>query len=283
MKQSEIKFTIITPSYHQAEFIETTLQSVIGQNYLRVEYIVMDGGSTDGSVEVIQKYDEKINFWVSEPDRGQSDAINKGVAMSTGEWIGWINSDDMLAEGALQIVAAEIERAPDWRNMFMGRYLEIDREGDVINEKHSDIRTLEDLVDIPERWRRQGGNQIGQQGMFFSWRLYEKAGGLRLNNHRSMDYELWGRMLLAGGRIVPVDKVLGMFRTYDGQKVSNRYKTTKSLVNDAQNLIKASGWPDGKKRKYLWKNRWYWWKFQYHHMRSVIGVKRRLEKFRQEI
>ena len=272
------KISIITPSYNQAEFIEETILSVTGQGNPGLEYIIMDGGSDDGTVEIIKKYEEKISQWVSEPDAGQSDAINKGVSMATGEWIGWINSDDMLAEGALEAVAEAIQENPDWRNLFMGRYIEADREGNTISEKHSSIRTLEELVDIPGQWRRKGGNQIGQQGMFFSKKMYEEAGGLRVENHSSMDYELWGRMLLAGGRIVPVDRVLGVFRTYEGQKISDRYKTTKSVVNDAQNLIRAADWPVSKKRKYLWKNRLYWWKFRYHHLRSVIGIKRRLQK-----
>ncbi|TVQ14551.1 MAG: glycosyltransferase [Bacteroidetes bacterium] len=276
--RKETEFTIVTPSYNQSKFIEATIQSVIGQQYPNLEYIVVDGVSRDGSVEIVKKFEDKITRWVSEPDAGQSDAINKGVAMATGEWIGWINSDDMLAEGALQILADSVQQNPDWRNMFMGRYLEVDIDGNVISEKHSDIRTLESLVDIPGSWRKKGGNQIGQQGMFFSKRLYEKAGGLRVENHRSMDYELWGRMLLAGGRIVPVDAVLGIFRTYEGQKISDRYITTKSLVNDAQSLIKAADWPAGKKRKYFWKNRFYWWKFRYHHLRSLIGVKRRFKE-----
>lgn len=270
--------TIVTPSYNQSQFLEETILSIVRQKTTEVEYIIMDGGSTDKSFEIIQKHQKQIDFCVSESDSGQSDAINKGVARARGEWIGWINSDDRLAPGAIEVVLKVIEQNPDPTNMFMGRYQETDIDGNVINEKHSTICTLEELVDIPGQWRRPGGNQIGQQGMFFSKWLFEKAGGLRVDNHRTMDYELWGRMLLVGGRIVPVDEVLGIFRTYEGQKISDRYQTTKSLVQDAQNLIRAADWPVEKKRKLLWKNQTYWWKFRYHHLRSKIGLRRRFGK-----
>ena len=93
------KISIITPSYNQSQFVEDTILSVISQKTSSVEYIIMDGGSTDNSVEIIQKYEEKISQWVSEPDEGQSDAINKGVSMAGGEWIGWwINSVDILTK-----------------------------------------------------------------------------------------------------------------------------------------------------------------------------------------
>ena len=274
------EISIITPSYNQVDFIEETIHSVLQQYYPKLEYIIIDGGSSDDSVVIIKKYEDEISRWVSEPDGGQSDAINKGVSMATGEWIGWINSDDMLADGALEALSEAIQQNADWRNMFMGRYLEVDREGNTINEKQSDIRTLDELTNIPGRWRRKDGNQIGQQAMFFSKKLYEKAGGLRVENHSSMDYELWGRMFLAGGRIVPVDKILGIFRTYEGQKVSDRYKTTQSLVNDAQNLIRAADWSMMKKQKYLWRNRTYWWRYNYHHLRSLLGIRRRMIAFR---
>lgn len=278
-----LNISIITPSYNQASFIEETILSIIRQQNSNFEYIVVDGNSSDRSVEIIEKYDDQISTWVSERDKGQSDAINKGVAMASGEWIGWINSDDMLAEKALQNVVDEIKKEPDWRNIFMGRYVEVDIYGNIINEKHSDIRTLEDLVDIPGSWRRAGGNQIGQQAMFFSKKLFQKAGGLRVDNHHSMDYELWGRMMLAGGRIVPVEHVLGIFRIYEGQKISNRYATTRSLVHDAKNLIREANWPVKKKQKYLWRNRWYWWRYNYHHLRSLIGIRRRMSAIRDRL
>lgn len=94
------KLSVITPSYNQADFLERTIKSIIGQGYPNLEYIIIDGGSTDGSVDIIKKYQDKIHYWVSEKDQGQSNAINKGIKIASGEWIGWQNSDDIYYDGA---------------------------------------------------------------------------------------------------------------------------------------------------------------------------------------
>ena len=98
------KISIVTPSFNQADFIEETIRSVICQGYPNLEYIIIDGGSTDGSVEIIKKYEEYLSYWVSEPDRGQAHAINKGISRITGDIFGWINSDDMLLPGSLSTI-----------------------------------------------------------------------------------------------------------------------------------------------------------------------------------
>ena len=99
------KISIVTPSFNQGIFLEATIQSVLNQNYPNLEYIVIDGGSTDNSVKIIKKYEKYLSYWVSESDRGQSHAINKGFTISTGEIMGWLNSDDLYTSGALNHVA----------------------------------------------------------------------------------------------------------------------------------------------------------------------------------
>ncbi len=105
MSASLAKISLITPSYNQAIYLEQTIQSVISQHYPNLEHIVIDGGSTDGSVEIIKKYEKHLTYWVSEPDKGQSNAINKGLQKATGSIINWLNSDDYLETGALHFVA----------------------------------------------------------------------------------------------------------------------------------------------------------------------------------
>ncbi|MFW5887134.1 MAG: glycosyltransferase, partial [Bacteroidota bacterium] len=129
------KITFVTPSYNQGEFIEDTILSIINQNYPNLEYIIIDGGSKDNTVEIIKKYEQHITFWVSEKDNGQSHAINKGFARATGAWGIWINSDDMLAPGALHKIAERLARAPK-STMLMGQYHEVDRYGENPKLKH---------------------------------------------------------------------------------------------------------------------------------------------------
>ncbi len=118
------KISIVTPSFNQAEFIEATIQSILNQGYPYLEYIIIDGGSTDGSVEIIKKYESHLHFWCSEPDAGQYDAINKGFAHSTGEIIAWLNSDDMYCPWALKTVGSIMSELPqvDWLTTLSPMY-----------------------------------------------------------------------------------------------------------------------------------------------------------------
>mgnify|MGYP000264631671 CR=1 FL=1 len=276
------KITIVTPSFNQAKYLEETIRSVLLQNYPNLEYIIVDGGSTDGSVDIIKKYEKHISYWVSEPDKGQSDAINKGFKKATGVYGNWINSDDLLAYHALHTLAQHIKKHPS-NTVFIGDYIEFHEKTGEANRKRSDIRTLEQLVDLKNYWRRPGGNQIGQQATFFPLKLFRAVGGLNENNHNTMDYELWGKFLNAGAEIAPIHEILGYFRIYPGQKISDWHKQTVSLINTAENLIEKANWTPAEKKSAKKKLRTF--KIQYYHgyIRSQIGARRRFNKLKTDI
>ena len=130
---SRPKITVVTPSYNQAEFLERTILSVLNQNYPNLEYIVIDGGSTDGSVDIINKYAKYLTYWVSDKDRGQSDAINKGFSQATGDLAAWQNSDDIYFPGALERVARAYAKTPGI-DIYFGNMYTIDRDDNILHE-----------------------------------------------------------------------------------------------------------------------------------------------------
>ncbi|REL24196.1 glycosyltransferase [Rhodohalobacter sp. SW132] len=227
------KITIVTPSYNQGEFIEETIRSIILQNYPNLEYFIIDGGSTDNTVEVIKKYEDWIDYWVSEPDNGQSDAVNKGFERATGTYGNWINSDDLLAEDALLNIAKHIE-GDDQKTLYLGKCIHTDKHLNIQAVQTSNIRTIDDLLDIEHHW---GKNAIAQQNVLFNVEQFREVGGLKVNNHYAMDYELWGDLLINGNSIRYLDFEVGIFRRYEGQKISDRRKTVNCLLKSAHKLV----------------------------------------------
>lgn len=174
--------SIVTPSFNQAEFLEKTIQSVLMQDYPYIEYIVIDGGSTDGSVDVIKKYQDKIKVWVSEPDRGQTDAINKGFAKATGEVFAWINSDDTYNPKAVGEAVLYLIENPNVAMVYADCNF-IDEHDNVIG-KFSAKQTNYKLL-------REGFVHIPQQTMFFRKKYWSP---LDPSFYFGMDYDLWTRI-----------------------------------------------------------------------------------------
>lgn len=226
------KISVVTPSYNQAEFLEATLRSVILQNYPNLEYVVIDGGSSDGSVDVIKKYEPWIDHWVSEPDRGQSHAINKGFAHCSGQLATFINSDDMLEPGALVEHAETYGYEPG--TIYVGNCRIVNAEGSTLRRHTAQVRSLDDLIDIPNVWRSQPiQGHIVQMEVLFPLDLYRRIGGLERSLDFVMDYVLWGEMLLHGGKIRYTDIDIGIFRQHEAQKTSDRWGVTRSLLSEA--------------------------------------------------
>ncbi len=203
------RISIVTPSYNQAPFLEQAILSVLGQDYPNLEYMIVDGGSTDGSVEIIRRYERHLAWWVSEPDEGQSHAIEKGFARATGALLNWINSDDLLFPGALRHIATAWRARPDG-DLFVGSNASCDADGRIWR-----ISVLGSQAAI---CHRQGVIPIGQQSVFFSREIYQRIGGIRRDLHYVMDRDLYLRMLGAGGKLVTSHALIGAWRYHAGTK-----------------------------------------------------------------
>ena len=203
--------TVITPSFNQGAFIEQTIRSVLLQNYPRVEYFVMDGGSTDNTKSVLEKYSPWITEWKSENDKGQSDAINKGFAKSTGDVVAWINADDIyLPNTFLSVVKAAIEYPS--AGFFYGHWSEINSEGIVQSTLSSRAPTVLNLL-------RSVKSYVAQPTLFFRKAALEEVGFVDENLHMVMDFELLLR-LLSKYEPAQVNKILASYRVHPDTKTN---------------------------------------------------------------
>jgi glycosyltransferase involved in cell wall biosynthesis len=188
--------TIVTPSFNQAAFLPATIESVLAQDYPAVEYIVIDGGSTDGSVAIIERYANRLAGWLSESDTGQTEAINKGFAQAHGEILAWINSDDVYRPGAVREAVAFLQAHPDV-GMVYGDADYIDGAGRAIGRFPAAATDYHRL--------RRGYVHIPQQSAFFRARLWQMIGPLDPSFYFAMDYDLWVRIAsVALVRYVPL-------------------------------------------------------------------------------
>ncbi|HET7731214.1 MAG TPA: FkbM family methyltransferase [Usitatibacter sp.] len=205
------KISLVTPSFRQAAFIERTLKSVLDQQYPNLEYFVQDGGSDDGTREILERYSGRIAGWESKPDGGQSQAINLGFRRTSGEIMAWLNSDDILLPGALHCVADFFNRHPDV-DVIYGHRLLIDENDRLIGRWI--LPAHEDNV---LSW----ADYVPQETLFWRRRIWDKAGGTIDESFRfAMDWDLLVRFRKAGARFVRIPRFLGGFRIHPHQKTS---------------------------------------------------------------
>lgn len=210
------KISIITPSYNQGQFLEETIKSVLNQNYPYLEYIIIDGGSTDNSVEIIRRYEDKLAYWVSEKDNGQAHAINKGFRRATGDIIAWLNSDDLYLPGTLKKVADFFEKKPQI-DVVYGDIEIIDNKGKVLGIKKV----------VPFNFKSQlfSASLVPQPATFWRKKVIKKIGFLNEKYQYQMDYEYFLRMGAKGIRFGIIKQPLAQFRLQPQSKTQTAYTT----------------------------------------------------------
>jgi glycosyltransferase involved in cell wall biosynthesis len=201
--------TVVTPSFNQSQFIERTILSVLDQDYLNIEYIIIDGGSTDGSVEIIKKYENRVAIWKSEPDKGQTDAINKGFQLAHGQVLAWLNSDDTYNPGTVRDAVKFLKEHPDV-GMVYGDANFINADDEVIGRfpaaQTDRTRLLQGYVHVP------------QQSSFFRYDIWKKVGPLDPDFFFAMDYDLWVRLSALAPLVYFPHQIWANFRLHDEGK-----------------------------------------------------------------
>lgn len=243
-----MKITVVTPSYNQGIYIRKTIESVLCQKDVDLEYIVMDGGSTDGTVDILESYGDRI-IWKSEKDKGQTDAVNKGIHMATGDIIGWLNSDDIYYPDALKRVLKIFDAYPEV-NVVYGNAYHIDESDNILEEYYTEDFDYERLKEVCF---------ICQPALFFRKRLVEQYGYLDDNLQYCMDYDYWLRLgkgekfyrlneFLAGSRLYEDNKTLGCRRKVHEEMLRMQKKNLKKankkwIYNLAHVIVDEAGIP----------------------------------------
>lgn len=202
------KISIVTPSYNQGQFIEETIISVLGQNYPNLEYIIMDGGSNDNTIEILKKYEHQITYWQSEPDNGQSSAINEGFKRATGDILCWLNSDDYYLPGTLQFIANNINITNE--EILFGNCIHLKENSSFCNGSN-----------VVSRWGNEDLKVIDmiiQPSSFFSRKAVEKTGGMREDLNFGFDWEWFLRAEKKGVSFKPLERYLSVYRYHEEHK-----------------------------------------------------------------
>jgi glycosyltransferase involved in cell wall biosynthesis len=227
--------SIITPSYNHAEFLDETIRSVLAQDYANIEYIVVDGGSTDGSVETIKRYQDRIAKWVSEPDAGQSDAINKGFRMATGEIVAWLNSDDLYFPDAVSTAVRRFQQDP-LLGLFYSDCVFVDRDGQF-------LRYFTEVEPYSEFRLRNCSDFVMQPSTFFRRETLFEIGLLDTSLHYCMDWDLWCRFAKNKCRIHYEPKLVAASHIYGATKTQSGGRVRLNEVQRVMRRHRTSPWP----------------------------------------
>lgn len=259
------QIAIVTPSYNQGQFIEETIRSVLLQGYPNLEYIIIDGGSTDNTLEIIHKYEQYITYWVSEPDKGQSNALNKGFHKATGELVGWQNSDDYYYPQAFMHAASEAIRCQEI-DVFYGSRKYLDVNSNTVIDTQMSAFNLEEM--IPNA-------NMANQSMFFRNKIFKEGNYLDESFHHCMDHEFYWRLILKGYRFLFVPEIEGCYRLHHDCK---GYLPNNTYLLETIKLCKSIY----KNQKIPFKIRQQAWSFLRGACLDCYG-KLRLEEFRESL
>lgn len=211
------RISIVTPSYNQGQFIEETIRSILLQGYPDLEYIITDGGSNDETVEIIRKYEPWITYWVSEPDSGQSHAINKGIRRATGEIVAWLNSDDLYLPSALSRIASMWESGET--NWVVGK-IKIGQHLNSPDTKTLQLSSARSFLEVAAFWlfRERNVRTFTQPEVFMSGKAWKAVGGLFEKLNLCMDYHLWTKLAANGYLPEYIQDEVSFFRIHESQK-----------------------------------------------------------------
>jgi glycosyltransferase involved in cell wall biosynthesis len=230
--------SIVTPSYNQGRFLTQTIESVLNQSGQGVsydlEYFVVDGGSTDESKNVIAKYASQLTWSCSEPDAGQTDAINKGFQHATGDILAYINSDDYYLPGAFEAVVKTFAKHPSI-DVIYGQCQYVTESGELLRLHQGRVNSLTDMLDLWNVWRsRDGRKHLVQPEVFWRRSLWDQIGSFDQGRSHTMDFDFWLRAFAADAQFLSIEVPLAAFRKHANQKTALRDKTTRELLEIVQ-------------------------------------------------
>jgi len=265
-KQALPKVSIVMPSFNQVRFIERSILSVLNQDYQNIELIIIDGGSSDGTIDIIKKYQQHVAYWLSEPDHGQSNALNKGFAHASGDILGWLNSDDLYLPNAFRLAVNAFQEHPN-KNIVFGDWLSIDEFDGVLDFNHA--------FDFSVNHFKYEGFHLNAQSMFWRSNVYKSFSGFDIDLYNTMDYQMILEFGLKQGesRFLRIPTALGAFRRYDGQKTSG---LTAGVLAEHRKMAVQYGYLDkyaqvGKMKRFFYRIRRTYWYVK----RGGLGLLRR--------
>jgi glycosyltransferase involved in cell wall biosynthesis len=249
------RISIITPNYNYARYLETTIRSVLLQGYPNLEYIIQDDGSTDGSIDLIRRYERHLAYWSTEANSGAPSVINRGMRRSTGSILAYIGSDDYYLPSAFAAVALHFHEHPE-ADLVYGRCWIVDERGQKIREQFARLSRLDEVLDLWNVWFTE--RHIVQPESFWRRRIYTTVGNFRTDLSIAFDYEYWCRMLMAGAVFQAMDKDVACYRRQPSQLTSTPSRTAAELLAVINRLLWDKNVPLIAKRRRELQAEWFY-------------------------